>query len=187
MTSQDVAVRLEGEPRDERWRARLRAARGRARYALAVAARPRLAGPPLHLGARSRLEVGPGGSLTRGRRVVLDADVVVVAAAPVRLGDDVYIGRGCHLVAFSGLTIGNRVRLGERVSIHDEDHARGGGYLTSPVTIGDDVWIAAGAVVLRGVTIGAGAVVAAGAVVREDVPPGALVGGVPARVLRASA
>jgi acetyltransferase-like isoleucine patch superfamily enzyme len=55
------------------------------------------------------------------------------------------------------------------------------GYAT---TIGHDVWIGVNVVVLRGVTIGHGAVVAAGAVVTKDVPPYAIVGGVPARVLR---
>lgn len=50
--------------------------------------------------------------------------------------------------------------------------------------VGHDVWIGAGAVVLDGVEIGHGAIVAAGAVVKEDVPAYAIVGGVPARVIR---
>lgn len=50
--------------------------------------------------------------------------------------------------------------------------------------IGNDVWIAANAVVKQGVTIGTGAVVGAGAVVTKDVPPYAIVAGVPARILR---
>ncbi|WP_370629256.1 DapH/DapD/GlmU-related protein [Paenarthrobacter nitroguajacolicus] len=49
--------------------------------------------------------------------------------------------------------------------------------------IGQDVWIGAHAVVLAGVSIGDGAVVAAGAVVTKDVPKGAIVGGVPAKVI----
>lgn len=53
-----------------------------------------------------------------------------------------------------------------------------------PVVIGNDVWVGAKAVVLSGVTIGDGAVVAAGAVVTKDVPPYAIVGGVPARVIK---
>lgn len=52
------------------------------------------------------------------------------------------------------------------------------------VVIGNDVWIGAGATVLRGVRVGDGAVVAAGAVVTKDVPPYAIVGGVPAKVIR---
>lgn len=52
------------------------------------------------------------------------------------------------------------------------------------ITIEDDVWVGANAVVVDGVTIGRGAVIAAGAVVSKDVPPMAIVGGVPAKVLR---
>lgn len=53
-----------------------------------------------------------------------------------------------------------------------------------PVEIGNDVWIGANAVVMDGLTIGDGAVIAAGAVVTKDVPPYAIVGGVPAKVIR---
>lgn len=52
------------------------------------------------------------------------------------------------------------------------------------VIIGNDVWMGAGAHILRGVTVGDGAVIAANAVVTEEVPPYAIVGGVPARVLK---
>jgi acetyltransferase-like isoleucine patch superfamily enzyme len=52
------------------------------------------------------------------------------------------------------------------------------------IIIGHDVWIGANALVLSGVTVGHGAVIAAGAVVTRDVPPYAIVGGVPARVIR---
>ena len=54
----------------------------------------------------------------------------------------------------------------------------------SPVIIGNDVWIGHGALLLEGVRIGDGAVVAMGAVVTKDVPPYAVVGGVPAKVIR---
>ena len=53
-----------------------------------------------------------------------------------------------------------------------------------PITIGNNVWIGYGASILRGVTVGDGAVIGTYAVVTKDVPPGAIVGGVPARVLR---
>jgi acetyltransferase-like isoleucine patch superfamily enzyme len=55
---------------------------------------------------------------------------------------------------------------------------------SAPITIGNDVWIGAKVVILDGVTIGDGAIIAAGAVVIKDVEPYAVVGGVPARVIR---
>ena len=53
-----------------------------------------------------------------------------------------------------------------------------------PVSIGDDVWIGANAMILRGVTLGEGAVVGAGAVVTGDVPAHTIVAGNPATVVR---
>lgn len=61
-----------------------------------------------------------------------------------------------------------------------EVEARGRG----PIVVKDDVWIGLGAKILSGVTLGQGAVVAAGAVVVRDVPPYAVVGGVPAKIIR---
>ena len=58
------------------------------------------------------------------------------------------------------------------------------GVSTNPVTIGDDIWIGANAVILPGVHIGSHCVVAAGAVVTKDVPPHSLVAGVPAKVIK---
>ena len=55
---------------------------------------------------------------------------------------------------------------------------------TSPIVIGNHVWIGRRAMIMKGVTIGDGAVVAAGAIVTKDVPPNCVVAGVPARVVK---
>lgn len=55
---------------------------------------------------------------------------------------------------------------------------------SSPITVGNDVWIGARAIVLDGITIGDGAIIGAGAVVTKDIPPYAIVGGVPAKIIR---
>lgn len=52
------------------------------------------------------------------------------------------------------------------------------------VAIGNDVWIGSSAKIMEGVTIGDGAVVAAGAIVTRDVPPYAIVGGIPAKIIK---
>ena len=53
-----------------------------------------------------------------------------------------------------------------------------------PIVVGDDVWLGYGAIILPGVTIGDGAIIGAGTVVTKDVPPYAIVGGNPAKVIR---
>jgi acetyltransferase-like isoleucine patch superfamily enzyme len=57
-------------------------------------------------------------------------------------------------------------------------------FQSGPVTLGNDVWVGQRAMFMGGISVGDGAVVAAGAVVTRDVPPYAIVGGVPARTLR---
>jgi acetyltransferase-like isoleucine patch superfamily enzyme len=72
-----------------------------------------------------------------------------------------------------------RNNLAFEKSVGDIDSASKG-----PVVIGNDVWVGAGAIILSGVSIGDGAIVAAGAVVTKDVPPYAIVGGNPAKLIR---
>ena len=90
----------------------------------------------------------------------------------VRCGDGVRIASHVSIVGF------NHGFDDPDMPIHKQKHESLG------ISIGDDVWIGANAVVLDGVTVGRGAVIAAGAVVSKDVPAMAIVGGVPARVVR---
>ena len=53
-----------------------------------------------------------------------------------------------------------------------------------PVIISEDVWVGTGAIILKGVNIGRGAIVAAGAIVNKNVPPYAIVGGIPAKIIK---
>ena len=109
---------------------------------------------------------------------------------------DVVIGHhtriGLHNTVIGPVTIGNHVNLAQGITMtalnHNFEDSKKRideqGISTSPVTIEDDVWIGANAVVLPGVTIGSHSVVAAGAVVTKDVPPHSLVAGVPAKVIK---
>jgi acetyltransferase-like isoleucine patch superfamily enzyme len=63
-------------------------------------------------------------------------------------------------------------------------HIKGHPATKGDITVGNDVWIAQGARIMSGVTVGDGAVIGAGAVVTKDVPPYAIVGGVPAKVIK---
>lgn len=101
---------------------------------------------------------------------------------------DGFVNRNSLIVSMEKIEIGSGVTIGPNCCIYDHDHNlsgdKTGPFLTSPVIIGNNVWIGANAVVLKGVKIGERAVVAAGAVVNKDVPPYSIVGGVPARVLK---
>jgi acetyltransferase-like isoleucine patch superfamily enzyme len=112
---------------------------------------------------------------------------------------NIRIGSHCHINHLgclqadtdSTITIGNDLRMGPGTMIYSSNHSIRKGSLirTQPmtqkdVTIGNDVWLGSNVVVTAGVTIGDGAVVAAGAVVTKDIPPYAIAGGVPAKVLR---
>lgn len=92
------------------------------------------------------------------------------------IGHDVHIGPTEHEYAHWTMSPYLARRAGEAPS----DTERPG----APPVIGDEVWIGARAIVLRGVRIGQGAVVAAGAVVTKDVPDYEIWGGVPARFIR---
>ena len=102
----------------------------------------------------------------------------------VEIGEGSHINRGCTLDARAGITIGNSVSVSHRVNImtgsHDVRSRRFEGVF-EPITIADYTWLGIGCTILKGVHIGKGAVVCAGAVVTKDVPPYAIVGGVPAR------
>ena len=110
------------------------------------------------------------------------------------IGSFSYIGCYCYITrAKIGryVSIANNVSIGQgehdlsRISTSSLFYKTPWETLTQGVCeIGNDVWIGVDAVILRGVSIGDGAVIAANAVVTKDVPPFAIVGGVPAKVLK---
>ncbi|MCM1307380.1 MAG: sugar O-acetyltransferase [Butyrivibrio sp.] len=104
------------------------------------------------------------------------------------LGKNVFINVGCHFQDWGGIYVGSDVLIGSYVVIatinHDPDPFRRGDNLPSAVHIGNRVWIGSHATILPGVTVGDNAIVAAGAVVTRDVPKNAVVGGVPAKIIK---
>ena len=112
------------------------------------------------------------------------------AVGDVMIGDHTRIG--LHNTIIGPVEIGSHVNLAQGITVtalnHNFDDTEKRideqGVSTNPVTIEDDVWVGANAVILPGVTIGNHCVVAAGAVVTKDVPPHSLVAGVPAKVIK---
>lgn len=112
--------------------------------------------------------------------------IYINKGATLNLGGG-YINHNLNLSCFESITIGQGVAISENVTIRDsDDHtiASSQNPVTKPIVIGDHVWIGMNVTILKGVTIGSGSIIAAGAVVTKDVPENALVGGVPAKVLK---
>lgn len=104
----------------------------------------------------------------------------------LEIGEDTKIGTGAFLDGRAPLIIGNHVDIASEVMIYNSEHdvnSENFQATEEPVEIGDYVFIGPRSIILPGVKIGCGAVVAAGAVVTSDVPPFAIVGGVPAKVI----
>ena len=120
-------------------------------------------GGQLHIGKTFKMR---GGSKIRIRKGAL-----------VSIGDNFSMGNRCILTAYEKVEIGNEVQFGPGVLLYDQDHdfrAEGGlkarKFRTAPITIGNNVWIGANTIILRGSSIGDNAVIGAGCVVKGDIP-----------------
>lgn len=139
-----------------------------------------------------RLHLGERGDLKLGENCVLDRDATLECVGTLHVGARTIFGHHCTLAAKESLIIGEDCLIAEMVSIRDHDHRfddfqvpmREQGAACAPVRIGNNVWLAARVVVVKGVSIGDGAIVGAGAVVTKDIPAGAIAVGVPARVVK---
>ena len=139
----------------------------------------------------ARMDTPPYRKFSLGNYSVVESFACINnAVGDVQIGD--YTRIGLHNTIIGPVRIGNNVNLAQGITVtalnHNFDDTNKRideqGVSTNAVTIEDDVWIGANAVILPGVTIGNHCVVAAGAVVTKDVPPHSLVAGVPAKVIK---
>ena len=109
----------------------------------------------------------------------------------LKIGDNSGVGIMCEVNG--DVTIGKDVMMGPEVVIYTSGHKyddldvpmmQQGSTEQRPVVIEDDVWIGRRAIIMGGVHIGKGAIIGAAAVVTKDVPAYAVVGGVPAKILK---
>lgn len=139
----------------------------------------------------ARMDTPPYRKFSLGDYSVIESFACINnAVGDVVIGDHTRIG--LHNTVIGPVKIGHHVNLAQGVTVTALNHIFKDankrideqGISTAPVTIGDDIWIGANAVILPGVTIGNHSVVAAGAVVTKDVPPRSLVAGVPAKEIK---
>lgn len=119
-------------------------------------------------------------------------NVIIQGSGTFELGKNSYLSHNTIIGVNDEIIIGNNVMVAAHVSIRDSDHEFSDltipmikqGITSAPIRIQDDVWIGHGAVITKGITIGRGAIIGANAVVTKDVPELAIVGGVPAKLIR---
>lgn len=109
-----------------------------------------------------------GFNISIGDRCYFNYNLVILDSFPVEIGSNVFIAPN---VVIAPVTHPNEAKLRRNL-------------IGSKITIEDDVWIGAGAVILPGVTLHRGAIVAAGAVVTRDVAADTVVGGIPAKAIK---
>ncbi len=161
--------------------------------------RLRISGGLVRIGAHSRIECTSRMGIQVGRNFKLGAFSRMIASGTlsdlghgITVGDNVGISEFAYIGGAGGLRIGNDVIVGQYFSTHPENHIfddlevpiREQGVTRAGIEIGSNCWIGAKVTILDGVTLGRGSVVAAGSVVNRSFPDHAIVGGVPARLLR---
>ncbi len=139
----------------------------------------------------ARMDTPPYRKFSLGDYSVIESFACINnAVGDVLIGD--YTRIGLHNTIIGPVKIGNHVNMAQSITVTALNHNYENsdkkideqGISTNPITIEDDVWIGANAVILPGVTIGSHCVIAAGAVVTKDVPTHSLVAGVPAKVIK---
>ena len=140
-----------------------------------------------------KFEIGRNATVTLGRWAWLGHGCKVRAhQGEISIGAKSVLGQECTLSCYQHVSIGRECIVADRVMMIDFDHGmveverpiREQGIYKRDVNVGHNVWIGYGACVLRGVTVGNNSVIGTNSVVTRDVPANAVVGGVPAKLIR---
>ena len=148
---------------------------------------------PFFLGRGLELKIEPRGEIRFGRFVWIgDGSKIRCHEGVVEIGAKTVMGQECTISAYQRVRIGEECVIADRAMFIDFDHGmveverpiRLQGIYKRDVEVGNNVWIGYGACVLRGVSVGDNAVIGTNSVVTKDVPANAVVGGIPARIIR---
>jgi acetyltransferase-like isoleucine patch superfamily enzyme len=147
----------------------------------------------IFFGPHLQLQIGRRGTIRFGRFVWIgDGTKIRCHEGVVEIGEKTVIGQECTISAYQRVQIGEQCVIADRAMFIDFDHGiaeverpiRVQGIYKRDTVVGSNVWIGYGACVLRGVRVGDNSVIGTNAVVTKDVPANAVVGGVPAKVIR---
>jgi len=146
----------------------------------------------VRLSDKTRIRCTDGGTIKFSEGTHVDFGAFIVArTGQVLIGKNSYIGVCSVITALDSVTIGDNALIAEHVTIRDQDHNihSGGlinqaGMTSSPIVIGENVWIGAKSTITQGVTIGSNSVIGANSVVTRDIPENVIAVGAPCRVLR---
>jgi acetyltransferase-like isoleucine patch superfamily enzyme len=148
---------------------------------------------PVFFGRGLELQVRPGATIRFGRFTWIgDGTKIRCHEGAVEIGAKTVLGQECTISAYKHVRIGEQCVIADRTMFIDFDHGtieverpiRVQGIYKRDVVVGSNVWIGYGACFLRGVSVGDNSIVGTYAVVNRDVPANAVVGGIPAKVLR---
>jgi len=148
---------------------------------------------PFFLGHGLELKIEPRGQVRFGRFVWIgDGTKIRCHEGQVEIGAKTVMGQECTVSAYQRVRIGEQCVIADRAMFIDFDHGiveterpiRLQGIYKRDVEVGNNVWIGYGACILRGVSVGDNSVIGTNSVVTKDVPANAIVGGVPARIIR---
>jgi acetyltransferase-like isoleucine patch superfamily enzyme len=148
---------------------------------------------PFFLGRGLELKIEPAGEIRFGRFVWIgDGTKIRCHEGAVEIGAKTVMGQECTISAYQHVRIGEECVIADRAMFIDFDHGiveverpiRLQGIYKRDVEVGNNVWIGYGACILRGVSVGDNSVIGTNSVVTKDVPANAVVGGIPARIIR---
>ena len=150
---------------------------------------------PLCCNGSGKVSIGNNASLGFRLAPIMGSGQILLQArnqdAIITIGENASTSNNISMIACSKISIGEKSIIGDQVTIYDSDfhgidpESRSAAHSkTSPVSIGNNVWIGSKVMILKGVTIGDHCVIAAGSIVTKSIPERSLAGGSPAQVIR---
>ncbi|MGW8115524.1 acyltransferase [Caproicibacterium sp. NSD3] len=114
-------------------------------------------------GKKSSISIGYGSAVRANTEIHASNGTISIA-------DKCFINRNCLIVAHGNIKLMRHVSIGPNTCIYDHDHDANGDFYSKDIEIGENVWIGAGCIILKGVKIGNNSIIGAGSIIAKDVP-----------------